>query len=145
VLIATDLRQFQDDLALAVRPASDDDRIDALSDAASLWRGDLAEGHDAEWLSPWRESLRRDAADVFCRLADLHEDSTPEQAIHYLERATAIDRYQESLYQRIIRLQGALGRPEAARRTYRLLESRLAELDAEPDPETTRALREALR
>lgn len=143
-LIDTDLWHFQADLAAAARADTDEGHISVLSDAASLWRGDFADGYDAEWLVPWRESLRRDAADVLCQLATLHEHSAPEQAIQYLERATTIDRYQESLYQRIIRLQGALGRPEAACRTYQLLESRLAELDAQPDTATTRALSEVL-
>jgi hypothetical protein len=38
-----------------------------------------------------------------------------------------------------------LGRPDAARRTYQLLESRLAELDTEPDPATRRLLRQAMK
>jgi DNA-binding SARP family transcriptional activator len=131
-LIATDLWRFQTDLALAARAASDEGRANALNDAASLWQGDLADGYDAEWLESWRENLRRDAADVLCQLAALYDDTGPQQALQYLERAAAIDRYQEGIYQRIIRLQGAMGRPEAARRTYHLLASRLAEIDAEP-------------
>jgi DNA-binding SARP family transcriptional activator len=37
-------------------------------------------------------------------------------------------------------LQTRLGRPAAARRTYRLLETRLTDLDAEPDDQTQRLL-----
>ena len=51
----------------------------------------------------------------------------------------------EELYRRLMRLQGQLGRPDAVRRTYRLLARRLAELDVDPDPETEQLVAELLR
>ena len=44
-----------------------------------------------------------------------------------------------------MRLQAGLGRPDAVRRTYRLLARRLADLDADPDPETEQLVAELLR
>jgi hypothetical protein len=38
-----------------------------------------------------------------------------------------------------------LGRPDAVRRTYRLLARRLAELDVDPDPETEQLVTNLLR
>ena len=49
------------------------------------------------------------------------------------------DPYNEYLYQRIMRIQAAAGRPEAVRRTLRLLETRLAELGLTPAPQTRQA------
>lgn len=42
-------------------------------------------------------------------------------------------------------LQADLGRPDAVRRTYRLLETRLADLDIEPDDTTNQLLHGLLR
>jgi DNA-binding SARP family transcriptional activator len=142
-LITTDLQRFHYARTRAASACGDTARADALSEAAGLWRGDLADGHEAEWLEPLREQLRRDAADTFTQLATLREHDTPDHAIQLLEQATAIDRYQERLYQRMITLQAALGRPDAARRTFELLRSRLEEIDAEPAPATMQALHEA--
>ncbi len=143
-LIDVDLWRFQAALAHAAHADNDTTRRDALQTAADLWRGDLATGHDSEWADSWRETLRRDAADTLTRLANLCRNDNPDEAIALLERATTIDRYQEALYQRIIQIQGSLKRPDAARRTYQLLQARLAEIDTEPDETTTRLLHQTL-
>jgi len=143
-LIGVDLWRFQEALAEAATAPDDQTRRASLDRAASQWRGDLAPDIDSLWVDEIRETLRRDAADAFTRLAELSTDDAPEQALSFLERAITVDRYQEALYQRIMRLQADLGRPDAARRTYHLLESRLVELDAEPANETVRLLQNAL-
>jgi hypothetical protein len=45
----------------------------------------------------------------------------------------------------VLVLGGELGRPDAVRRTYRLLTRRLADLDVDPDPETEQLVAELLR
>jgi DNA-binding SARP family transcriptional activator len=62
-----------------------------------------------------------------------------------LEGAISADPVAEELYRRLMRLQAGLGRPDAVRRTYRLLARRLAELDADPDPQTEQLVAELLR
>lgn len=143
-LVNTDLWQFQDALARAAHAATDHDRLASLQAAADLWRGDIGTGFDSVWIDEHRETLRRDAVDTLARLAELSEPGDPEQALAYLERAITIDRYAEPLYRRIMRLQGNLGRPDAARRTYQLLESRLTEIEAEPDELTAQLLNQIL-
>jgi DNA-binding SARP family transcriptional activator len=143
-LVTTDLWQFQDALARAAHAATDHDRLASLQAAADLWRDDIGTGFDSVWIDEHRETLRRDAVDTLARIAELSEPSDPEQALTYLERAITIDRYQEPLYRRIMRFQDNLGRPDAARRTYQLLESRLAEIEAEPDDLTAQLLNEIL-
>jgi DNA-binding SARP family transcriptional activator len=44
-----------------------------------------------------------------------------------------------------MRLQAGLGRPNAVRRTYRLLARQLAELDVDPEPETEQLVADLLR
>jgi DNA-binding SARP family transcriptional activator len=44
-----------------------------------------------------------------------------------------------------MRLEAELGRPDAVRRTYRLLARRLADLDVDPDPETEQLVADLLR
>ena len=60
----------------------------------------------------------------------------PEAALGALEAALAHDPYNEYLYHKIMGLQAAAGRPEAARRTLALLESRLRDLAAAPGART---------
>jgi DNA-binding SARP family transcriptional activator len=139
-LVDADLWRFQAELASAAHAPDDEARRASLHAAADLWRGDLADGIDAVWIEEFRETLRRDAVDTLARLAQLSEHEHPEQALAFLERAISIDRYQEPLYRRIMRIQADLGRPDAARRTYQLLESRLTELDVEPDETTAQLL-----
>jgi DNA-binding SARP family transcriptional activator len=62
-----------------------------------------------------------------------------------LEQAISVDPVAEELYRRLMRLEASLGRPDAVRRTYRLLARRLAELDVDPDPETEQLVTNLLR
>jgi DNA-binding SARP family transcriptional activator len=53
-----------------------------------------------------------------------------------LERTIELDSICEDAYRRLIALQAQLGRHDAAQRTWRLLQGRLAELDLEPEEST---------
>jgi DNA-binding SARP family transcriptional activator len=143
-LITVDLWQYRTALAAYVRADNDDDRIQALTEAVNIWRGDLSGWPTVEWLEPWRETVRRDAVDTLSRLAELLQTRQPEQALALLEHAITHDKYTEELYRRIMKLQSTLGRRDAIRRTYQLLESRLTEIDAEPDDETASLLQQLL-
>lgn len=144
-LFDCDLWRFQHALARAAAATDVQGQVAALEAAAAAYTGELLEGVLYEWVVPAREDLRRRALDALACLATLHQkagDTTA--ALAALEQAITHDAYAEALYQRIIRLQAALGQPDAARRTYRLLEARLAELDAEPEPATTALLTDLL-
>ena len=76
---------------------------------------------------------------VYARIAEFVEADRPDEAIAALETAIERDPVNEELYQRVIRIHGRLGRPDAVRRTMRLLENRLAELgELEPSDATQR-------
>jgi DNA-binding SARP family transcriptional activator len=93
-----------------------------------------------------REDARRRVVDALARLAELRETAGElEGALAALEGAISADPVAEELYRRLMRLQAGLGRPDAVRRTYRLLARRLAELDVDPDPETEQLVAELLR
>lgn len=140
-LFDCDLWRFQHALGRAADAKEDHAQIAALEAAAAAYTGELLDGALYDWVEPAREDLRRRALDALALLATHHQKAgDTAAALATLEQAITHDPYAESLYQRIIRLQAALGQPDAARRTYRLLEARLAELDTDPEPATTALL-----
>lgn len=134
-LIATDLQAFGDALEEA-RQAEGQARLAACRKAVALYRGELADGEAYEWAEPFAETARRRALDAWTTIAEILQPASPDEALSALEAALTHDPYNEYLYQRIMRLQAAAGRPEAVRRTLGLLESKLAELDVAPSPRT---------
>jgi DNA-binding SARP family transcriptional activator len=138
-----DLWRFQGGLAEA-RWCPDDEAVAAaLEGALAECRGNLLEGSYSDWVEPIRESLRRQALDALARLSELRAAAGKrEAALGAVEQAIGIDPYAEDLYRRGIRLLAQLGQAQAARRLFRQLEGRLAELDAEPEEETLQLLRE---
>ena len=118
-LIATDVADFQAALDAARHAPDDTGRLAALKDAAALYRGPLAEGAGYDWAEPYAETARRRALDTWTAIAELLEPADPDQALAALDTALSHDPYNEYLYQRIMRLQAAAGRPDAVRRTLR--------------------------
>jgi DNA-binding SARP family transcriptional activator len=70
-------------------------------------------------------------------MAEILEPDQPDQAVTALETAVDLDPINEELYQRIIKIHGRMQRPDAVRRTFRLLESRLFELAGAEASEAT--------
>ncbi len=135
-LISTDYWDFRNALARAAHAESDEDKTQALQDATSGISGQLTAWPALEWLEPARETLRHDIVDTITSLAELLRPTRPDRAVDLYHDAIRHDPYGEELYRQTMRLQATLDRPDAVRRTYQLLETRLTELDAEPDPET---------
>jgi DNA-binding SARP family transcriptional activator len=145
-LVDCDVWRFHAALAAAGSAPDDPARTAALDRATAAYHGTLLEGADYDWAEPAREELRRQAADAAGRLAELRERAGDgDGALTALEAAAAWDLYNEQLHQRIMRLQACLGRPDAVRRTYGRLQTRLAELDVDPDDTTEHLLKELLR
>jgi DNA-binding SARP family transcriptional activator/nucleoid-associated protein YgaU len=137
--ITTDVAGFQAALEAARDAADDPARLAACQDAAALYRGPLADGAGYDWAEPYAEAARRRALDAWTRIAELLEPGDPDQALAALEIALGHDPFNEYLYQRIMRLQAAAGRPDAVRRTLRLLEKRLTEIGVTPGSQTRQA------
>jgi DNA-binding SARP family transcriptional activator len=101
--------------------------------ASALYRGPFVDGEDYTWAEHIRERIRQRAIDHFVREAERRRDAGElDAAIHAAERAVECDPYAEELYARVIALQEALGRPDAARRTQEAMTRRLAEIGIEP-------------
>ncbi|WP_410575728.1 hypothetical protein [Amycolatopsis sp. cmx-4-61] len=107
-----------------------------LRDAVELYRGDLAEDLLAQWIEPFRESVRRDVLDAVGALIRADGDIAPETALVLLERARKFDQYNEGVYRDIIRMQARLGQYAAIPRTVALLTTTLAEIDQQVSAET---------
>lgn len=113
-------------------------RMHACWKILANYQGAFGEGLIGDWLEAPRQDVLRDVVDVATQLADiLIKNDEPDQALDVLVQARQADKYNEPIYQQIIRLQGKLDRHDAAERTYELLRTTLAEVDTEPLPTTT--------
>ena len=118
----------------------------ALREAVSCYGGDFADGQDRAWILDYATTYRHQLLGAYARIAEILEADQPDQAIAALEAAIERDPVNEELYQRLMRIHGRLGRPDAVRRTLRLLENRLAELgEAEPSEATRRVAARQLK
>jgi DNA-binding SARP family transcriptional activator len=145
-VFAVDLWRFQQALPASTRAQLSPEVATALAEAGEAYGGVLLDGAPYAWVEVPREDLRRRAVDALARLAELrHAAGDPEGALAALEQAVAADPVAEELYRRIMRLEAALGRPDAVKRTYRLLARRLAGLDVDPDPTTEHLVADLLR
>ncbi|MFV2179910.1 BTAD domain-containing putative transcriptional regulator [Actinomadura sp. LOL_016] len=141
-LIDVDLWNLTTTLNNAKLATTDTDRITALTPIADLYTADFADNLTHDWAEAHREYLRRTATDALTHLAQFQRDDYPDRALATIEQAIHLDPYAESLYRAIMQLQIDLGHPDAAHRTYRLLTTRLADLDTEPTDQTHRLLSE---
>jgi DNA-binding SARP family transcriptional activator len=144
-LIDIDLWHVLDALHTAANTEDEPQKITALRRVAEAYTGELAEDVTYEWAELERERFRRSAIDGLVYLAGLIQADHPDQALAALEQAISHDVYSEPIYRSVMRLQARLGRIDAARRTYRLLENHLADIDADPSPETEQLLNELLQ
>jgi DNA-binding SARP family transcriptional activator len=145
-LITVDLWQMLTAIETANTTDDDSAALAALREAAQLYGGDLAEGHDQTWITDHATNYRHQILSVYARIAELLEADQPDQAVTALERAMDLDPVNEELYQRIMRIHGRVGRTDQVRRTLRRLEERLVDLgDAEPSEATRRVAERQLR
>lgn len=130
------LRELREHLDVSVQ-------IVKLRFVLSAYGGQLLGNAPYEWVNPGlRENYARRVVDAGQRLSRLLEQSGDmESAIDAAEQALAADRDDEELYRRLMQLQIAVGRHDAAKRVFRELEAHLSEIDAEPAEETARLLR----
>lgn len=134
--VSVDLWAFHQSLA-ATRTVDDNSaRITALEQSVALIRGHLAHGAAYDWIDEERYPLTRASCDALAQLAELTVHDHPERALAALEQARTLDPDNEEIYRRLVQLQLRLERPDAVKRTARLLRARLDELGVDPEPET---------
>ena len=134
-LFDTDIWRFQRALLAARHAQGEDAQLAAFRQAVAAYHGPFADGTGYDWAEPYAEQARRRALDGWTRIAEITAPRDPEQALAALETALGHDPYNEFVYDKIMRLQAAAGRPDAVRRTLSLLETRLAELGVTPGPQ----------
>ena len=145
-LITVDLWQMLTAIKTANTADDDTTALAALREAAELYGGDFADGGDQTWMTEHATSYRHQILAVYARIAEVIEADHPDQAAAALEQALELDPVNEELYQRVMRIHGRAGRPDAVRRVLRRLEERLADLgDAEPSEATRRVAERQLR
>ncbi|MGW1285123.1 BTAD domain-containing putative transcriptional regulator [Streptomyces sp. NPDC002586] len=136
--ISTDVSAFIGILKQATAADSPYERAAALGRATQMYTGQLCDGADYLWAHGLRTELHRRALDALMLLAEhtAQHSADSEPALALLNQAADLDPENERVYRRIIQLQLALGRDDAAHRTLTLLTERLADIDAEPEPAT---------
>ena len=138
-IIDVDLWRMLAAIDRANKATNDDTCLAALQEAVDCYGGDLGEAQDWPWAADYATTYRHQLLSAYARIAEILEADHPDQAVAALEAAIDHDPVNEELYQRVIRIHGRLGRPDAVRRTMRLLEDRLADLgEAEPSEATRR-------
>jgi DNA-binding SARP family transcriptional activator len=140
-----DIHEFEDLLDEAGPDEPGQAQAGLLRRAVELYRGDLLEGVDDDWIIFERERLRLRYLDALERLIR-HHDACGEwtQAAAYAQRLLASDPLREHVHRAAIRCHLALGDRAAALRQFetcaRLLRQ---ELEAEPSAETLALAAEA--
>ncbi|MEU6022586.1 BTAD domain-containing putative transcriptional regulator [Micromonospora sp. NPDC047134] len=130
-----DLWRMRTALRDAERATDATTRLTALRTAVAVYRGNLAEGFDYEWIEVHRESIRRQALDAHLALAD--ETRDPAEAVIVLEAAIRHAPYTEAVYQQAMRAHAALGHHNEIHALRHTLTRRLEEIDATPSRDTT--------
>ncbi|MEV6299866.1 BTAD domain-containing putative transcriptional regulator [Actinoplanes sp. NPDC051861] len=141
-LITVDLWQMLTAIETANTADDDSQSLASLREAIELYGGDFADGADQTWITDYATTYRHQILSVLARIAELLEADHPDQAVTALERALEFDPVNEELYQRIMRIHGRAGRPDAVRRTLCRLEDRLADLGGTEPSEATRRVAE---
>ena len=137
-----DLWTFQAALQRAADAADDATRLAALRTAIETYQGPFAVDADYLWADPIREELHHRALDAHVAYAELVAGlGGTDQAIATLDHARQLDPYAEDLYRRLMRLHHDAGRTESALQLWKQLNIRLADLDVDPDPETSQLYR----
>ncbi|MFC4016624.1 transcriptional regulator [Micromonospora sp. GCM10011542] len=124
------------DLLRRATIATEPRRRELLTAACDLYTAPLADGQDCEWLQPHRETVRRWGTEAHLLLADDLLDTNSQAASDLLDKAIALDRYNEALYTKAMHARHALGDADGIRTLLRALTKALADLDAEPHEDT---------
>jgi predicted ATPase/DNA-binding SARP family transcriptional activator len=145
--VSTDVAEFEAALQAAGRARSGAERAQRLAEAVALYQGELLPGYFEDWVLPEQQRLAEAYREALAQLVrHCEEERDLPRALDYARRMVAADPLREEAQCELIRLLGAAGRPDAARRQYEELERLLAqELDAEPAAETRALLREVER
>lgn len=139
--IHCDVQEIRD-LLQVERPSRTAPDAEALAAALRLYRGDLLEGLDADWVVQPRAELERQFLAAAQALLGEHErHERHEAAIALAERVLRVDPFHEPFHLALLRHQMILGHVAAARQHFRHYCQVMREaFDRGPDPEIARLL-----
>jgi DNA-binding SARP family transcriptional activator len=132
--VTTDVIRFETALRAAARATSQAARVEQLTAAVELYRGELLAGFYESWVLEPREWLAESYFQGLRQLLRLLETVDElSRGLEYARRGVRLDPLREDSHQDLMRIYAAMGQPEAALRHYREFERLLdAELAAEP-------------
>jgi predicted ATPase/DNA-binding SARP family transcriptional activator/DNA-binding CsgD family transcriptional regulator len=134
-----ELRSDVKDFVQAATPAHGAEDAHALEAAVALYAGDLLpDDRYEDWVTPYREELRRLYHGLLWRLSGIHASTGNRgRAIEVLHLLIASEPVEEDVYAELMRLYTLNGqRHEAVRQYQQLCEVLRREVDAEPDAQT---------
>ncbi|GMU52420.1 MAG: hypothetical protein AMXMBFR33_15660 [Candidatus Xenobia bacterium] len=113
-----------------------------LQQALDLYRGDLLENLQEDWIRPYRRRLRELAVRALEGLL-AEAAGKDDRLLSLAEQLLSVDRCHQGAYQELMRLWGRAGQPERVARLYWACQEALAEeLQLAPSAETTRLFQE---
>ncbi|HID33301.1 MAG TPA: tetratricopeptide repeat protein [Anaerolineae bacterium] len=137
-----DVTAFDQALALARRTDEINTKIEALTEAVSLYHGPLLPGFYKDWVLLTREQYRESYLKILDELIQaLMRLGRYKDALPFAQRLTVEEPLNENAHNQLIRLYALLGRQDKALRQYDVLRRVLAdELGARPGPATERLI-----
>jgi DNA-binding SARP family transcriptional activator len=120
----------------ATKAAGGQEKIAHLEAACALYQGSLDESLRGYCLLEHREDRLRRYRDAAGDRARLVGRTDADRGLAILNTLLEHDLFNEDLCRRIMRGQVKLGRPDAVRRTFNLLETRFESVDMEVDAST---------
>ena len=131
--VTTDVDEFERLVKAADRSESDSEKIQHLSQAVDLYRGELLEGFYEEWIFNKRMHLGDLYDKSLQQLVRSHVAvGSPEGAVEYARRRLLLDPYDESAHVVLMRLYLRSGRPKLALKQYEDLVRAFEQYDDEP-------------
>jgi predicted ATPase/DNA-binding SARP family transcriptional activator len=144
--VTTDVAEFERLLQNAARTEVGTKRLGLLQLAVSLYRDELLPGSYEAWIGSAQARLSERFTEALQELSLAYEQAGEiESALTTIERAVQTDPYREAAHRTKMRLQAALGRPDAVRESYRVLEQLFRQELGASLSATTRELAERLQ
>jgi DNA-binding SARP family transcriptional activator len=136
-IVTVDVWVMVDALREAASPATTPAvRIAALRRAVDAHAGVLSDGHNYDWIDPFRQRIRRDAIRARVGLAHLIAADDPREAADLVCAAAELDPFSEDLARRDMRAQALLGNTDAVRARLDRIRATLDSINEEPADET---------
>ena len=141
--VITDSAEFERALKAErnAAPADEDAKITYLTEAVELYKGPLLSGWYEEWIDLEQTRLAEVYAGALRRLTScLFKTRDFDRALEFAQRAVQSDPLREENHRHLMRLYASLGRPDAALKAFRDLESILRDEMNAPPSSVTRDL-----